>query len=232
MGFVTFEALRQPYRHALVSASSMPADTAWLDAQRDTSDLGSAYVDAAKNALSIVSTSLERQTLAELEAVADLLVQADRVYLTAVRASYALAYYLHYVGRMALPSIALIPRHRNSAMDDLVDATPSDVLIAISVTPYSRETIEACAFAQKRGGILILIADSEVVSPDLTPKHTLVASVLSTHKFGCFTGMMAVLELLIAILMRRGGADAEDRIEAYDNHRTANHAYWSTQKKH
>ena len=72
----------------------------------------------------------------------------------------------------------------------------------------------------------------EAVSPELTPKHTLVASVLSTHKFGCFTGMMAVLELLIAILMRRGGADAEDRIEAYDNHRTANHAYWSTQKKH
>ena len=60
---------------------------------------------------------------------------ARTVYLTAVRASYALAYYLQYVGRMALPSMQLIPRHQNSAIDDLNDAGAGDVMIAITFTP-------------------------------------------------------------------------------------------------
>ncbi len=52
------------------------------------------------------------------------------------------AYYLHYVGRMALPTLQLIPRHRNSAIDDLNDAKEGDVLIAITVTPYSSINIQ------------------------------------------------------------------------------------------
>ncbi len=83
-----------------------------------------------------------------------MLLDAHNVYLTAVRASYAMAYYFHYVGgRMALPSLQLIPRHMNSAIDELNYAGPGDVMIAISFTPpYSRETIEACKFARNRGG--------------------------------------------------------------------------------
>jgi len=232
VGFDSFEAFRQPYRHALVSTTNAPSNPEWLDDLRNQSDFGPTYVDAAKNALSIVAHSLERQQLEELEQVADMLVSAKTVYLTAVRSSYAVAYYLHYVGRMALPTLQLIPRHRNSAIDDLNDAGTGDVLIAITVTPYSRETIEACAFAKKKGVKLLLITDSEVVSPELAPEHTLVASVLSTHNFGCFSGMMAVVELLMAFLMKRGGKTARDRIKSYEKLRIENNAYWVAQKKH
>ena len=232
LGFPSYEALRQPYRHALVSSSSLPSDPGWMEDMRERSEFGSVFSDAARNTLSIVTHSLERQHLEELEQIADELVSANAVYLTAVRSSYAVAYYLHYVGRMALPSMQLIPRHSNSAIDDLNDAKPGDVLIAITVTPYSRETVEACAFAKKRGVKLLLITDSEVVFPDLDPEHTLVASVLSTHNFGCFSGMMAVIELLIAFLMKRGGDAARDRIKSYERLRIENNAYWVAQKKH
>ncbi len=142
--------------------------------------------------------SLERQTPEQMERVAAMLLEADNVYLTAVRATYALAYYFHYVGRMALPSLQLIPRHMNSAIDELNYAGPGDVMIAISFTPYSRETIEACKFARAKGVKLILISDSDVVSSDFTPEETLVVSVISTHHFGCYTGALAVIESLLA----------------------------------
>ena len=99
--------------------------------------------------------------------MADLLTAAPRVYLTAARSSYAMAYYLHYVGRMALPELMLIPRHRNSAIDDLNDARPGDALVAITAAPYSRETIEACEFACARGVRLVMICDSEIGAPGL-----------------------------------------------------------------
>ena len=133
---------------------------------------------------------------------------------------------------MALPSLDLIPRHRNNAIDDLNAAGPEDVLIAITITPYSRETIDACVFAKKKGLKLLLITDSEVNSPDFTPDHTLGATVLSTHHFGCFSGLMAVVELLIAVLMDRGGKPALDRINSYDTMRKKNDAYWDALKKH
>jgi len=230
--FSSFEAFRSPYRHALVSQASAQADPEWLRAAAGRSDFGGVHADAARNTLSIVTHSLERQQADSLEAIADMLIGARNVFLTAVRSSYAVAYYLHYVGRMALPTMQLIPRHHNSAIDDLNTATEGDVLIAITVTPYSRETIEACAFAKKKGVKLLLITDSEVVSPDLEPEHTLVASVLSTHNFGCFSGMMAVVELLLAFLMKGGGDPARDRIASYEKLRIENNAYWVAQKKH
>jgi DNA-binding MurR/RpiR family transcriptional regulator len=230
-GFPSYKQFRRPFRHALISTAAAQSDPAWLETFRDQSEFDPIYADAAKNALGIVTRSLELQRPEKLEQIADMLISAKSVYLTAVRSSYAVAYYLHYAGRMALPTLQLIPRHRNSAIDDLNDATSDDVLIAITVTPYSRETIEACAFAKAKGVKLLLITDSEVVSPELEPEHTLVASVLSTHNFGCFSGMMALVELLVAFLMKKGGAEARDRIRSYEKLRIENNAYWVAQKK-
>lgn len=232
LGLSGFEELRQPFRHALVAGPQPQAGPKWLDEVRERGPIGAVYADAAKNALSIVTRSLERQRPEDLEDIVETLVSARNVYLTAVRSSYAMAYYLHYVGRMALPTLELIPRHMNSAIDDLNDAQTGDVLIAITVTPYSRETIEACKFAQNKGVKLLIISDSEVVSPDLAPQHNLVASVLSSHDFGCFAGMLAVIETLLALLMHRCGKAAQTRIKSYEQLRIENNAYWVAQKKH
>lgn len=232
LGFDGFEALRGPFRHALVAGGGAPDAPEWAREMRGHGVTGKTYAQAAENGVSVVKRSLERQDIDEIERVVDALLRAETVYVTAVRASYAMAYYLHYVGRMALPSLELIPRHMNSALDDLNDARPGDVLIAITVTPYSRETIEACRFAAEKGVKLVFISDSEVVASDLAPVATLVTSVISTHNFGCFAGMVAVIETLIALLMERGGQGAAERIDSYATLRLENNAYWDGQKKH
>ncbi|MCY4335168.1 MAG: MurR/RpiR family transcriptional regulator [Litoreibacter sp.] len=232
LGFSSFEEMREPFRHALVAGGSGAQNLDWLNQQDNPSELAQVYSEAAANGLAIVTRSLERQQLEQLERIVDLLVAADTIYLTAVRSSFSVAYYFHYVGRMAMPSFHLIPRHQNSAIDDLNDIEPGQVLIAITVTPYSRETIEACEFAQKKGATIVLISDSDVVAPDLKPDYVLVTSVLSTHGFGCFSGMMAVVELLVALLMKRGGDAAKERIAAYETLRLQNNAYWAPRKKH
>ena len=230
MGFESYEAFRAPFRQALLSTAHEAEHLVWLDETRATGDTGRVFADAADNALSIVQRSLQRQDLAALERAVETLLAADRVFLTAMRASYAMAYYLHYVGRMALPSLELIPRHMNSAIDDLNDAAPNDALIAISITPYSRETIEACVYAQRKGLKLVMISDSEVVAPELSPEHTLVANVLSSHHFACYSGMTALLETLVALLMDRGGQGAMARIRSYETLRLENNAYWLAKK--
>lgn len=230
MGFDSYDALREPFRHALVSAGATVERPDWIDSMRRRGELGQVQAEAALNSMAILQRSLERQSAGEIERVAELLLEAETVYLTAVRASYALAYYLHYVGRMALPTLQLVPRHMNSAIDELNMAGPGDVMIAITFQPYSRETIEACEFASDRGVKLILISDSEVISSAFRPEAVLVASTVSTHHFGCYAGAMGIIENLLALLVARGGAAARRRITSYEELRKANNAYWIAQK--
>ncbi|MFK7939337.1 MAG: MurR/RpiR family transcriptional regulator [Roseovarius sp.] len=232
LNFAGYDELREPFRHALVAASDPMDQPDWVDGLRMHSELGRIQADATTNAMAIVQRSLERQTPEQMERVAAMLLEADSVYLTAVRASYALAYYFHYVGRMALPTLQLIPRHINSAIDELHTAKPGDVMIAISFTPYSRETIAACKFARERGVKLVMISDSDVISSDFEPDETLIASAISTHHFGCFTGAMAIIENLLAVLVQLGGEEARDRINSYEALRKDTNAYWVAQKKH
>ncbi|MGJ8546032.1 MAG: MurR/RpiR family transcriptional regulator [Sulfitobacter sp.] len=230
LGFEGYDALRAPFRQALVSAPISSAPPGWLDGL-PASPSGKVQARAAQNEMAIVERSLERQDHAQMSRVVEMLLAAPAVYLTAVRASYGLAYHLHYVGRMALPTLHLIPRHMNSAIDELHLAQPGEVMIAITFTPYSRETIEACAFARRKGLKLIIISDSEIVSPDFRADETLIASVHSTHHFGCYAGAMAVIETLIALLVDQGGSDARARIASYEDLRQENQAYWAAQRK-
>jgi len=231
MGFGGYDEMREPFRQALVSAAVIIEKPEWVERLRDGSDLGPVLAEASLNEMSIVHRTLERQKSAQIERVVTMMMEAPNVYLTAVRASYALAYHLHYVGRMAVPSLQLIPRHMSSPLDELHSAQPEDVMIAITFTPYSRETIEACVFARRKGMKLILISDSEIVSPDFSADETLIASVLSTYHFGSYAGAMALIETLIAMLVARGGAEAQDRIASYERLRSDNQAYWVAQKK-
>lgn len=230
-GFQGFDEFRHPFRQALVSAAAGGDPPDWMHSLRQSGESGGVQADAAENAVAIVQRSLRQIRPDQLDRVVTLLTQAPAVYLTAIRASFGLAYYLHYVGRMALPRMQLIPRQMGSAIDELHMAQPGEVLLAITFTPYSRETIEACAFARRKGLKLIMISDSDIVSPDFQADETLIASVLSTHDFGCYSGAMAVIETLIAALVDRGGAAARDRIASYDQLRQERQDYWSAAKK-
>lgn len=232
LGFSSFEELRAPFRDALLATRGNTRISGSDALSEPKTRVQEIFHDASLNACSIVEASLSRQDSGQIERAAVALLNAKTVYITAVRSSYTMAYYLHYVGRMALPNMRLIPRMMNSAIDDLKDVGPDDVLIAITITPYSRETIEACRFAKEKGAKLLLITDSELVSSEFKPDFSLIASVLSTHNFACFVGIIAVIEALIAVLMDQGGKAAKNRIASYEKLRLEHNAYWFAQKKH
>lgn len=231
LGFSGFDALRAPFRHALATTTVLSESPDWIETLRRAGPLGMVQADAARNTLAGVQSTLARQNPGTMEHVAGLLLGARRVYLTAMRASWGLAYHFHYIGRMALTSLDLIPHHMNSPIDDLNASGPEDVLIAITVAPYSRETVEACAFARARGVRLILITDSEAMAAEFTPEATLVATTISTHHFGSFSGVMAILETLLALLVKQGGDAAAARIASYEALRSERDVYWSARKK-
>ncbi|MBY6140395.1 MurR/RpiR family transcriptional regulator [Leisingera daeponensis] len=227
LGYDTFEAFRAPFRAALTTTHEADLGQDWLDRMQDEGPAGKLQAAAARNQLNITSRSLRLMTAERTQAIVDTLTAARRSYVTATRSSYALAYYFHYVGRMALPGLELVPRDMGAALDDLLDIGPEDCLIALTFAPYSAGTIQALRLAGARGASVILISDSEVIAPGIRTDHVLAVAANSLHPFGAIGGAMAVLECLLTHLIDAGGDDALRRIEAYDALRQDTGAYWS-----
>ncbi|TMV08863.1 MurR/RpiR family transcriptional regulator [Ruegeria sediminis] len=231
LGFDGFDAFREPFRAALVTESEDRLGSDWLDRMAQGDAFAGKQSALARNEINIVARSLRLMAPERVQAAVGHVTGAKRCFVTATRASYALAYYFHYVGRMALPGLQLVPRHMGSALDDLLDADGNDCLLAITFAPYSAETIRSLRFARDRGARIVLISDSEVIAPRIEPDVVLPVSTQSLHHFGCFAGAMVVLDCLLGHLVAAGGDAARQRIADYEAMREDTAAYWKAPRK-
>lgn len=226
LGFENFEDLREPFRRALREQSE-PADGAsWLKRMSAQGGFAEHQAAVAGNEASVVNRSLQRLSPEKAEAVIEAMLSARDVYVAATRASYALAYFFHYVGRMALPNLHLVPRHMGSPVEEMMEMGQQDALMAITFPPYSQETIRALRQANELGTKVILISDSELIAPGIKADLFLQVSTQSPHHFGCYAGAFSVLECLLSHLFRLGGDPATDRVAKYQALREDIGAYW------
>ncbi|EEE38490.1 transcriptional regulator, RpiR family [Rhodobacteraceae bacterium KLH11] len=230
LGFDGFEAFRRPFRQTLVTDREDRLGQDWLSQMQSGDRFSAAQASYAQNELNVVNRSLRLANPALIRQAVDHMTTADRCFITATRASYALAYYFHYAGRMAHPGFQLIPRHMGSAVDDLLEADPNDCLFAITVHPYSADTIQSMRFARQRGMRIVLLSDSAVIAPGVEPDVTLPVSTRARHHFSSFSGAMAVLECLLGHLFAAGGSTARARVDRYQRAREDSGAYWRPAK--
>ncbi|MEM9631532.1 MAG: MurR/RpiR family transcriptional regulator [Pseudomonadota bacterium] len=226
LGFASYEDLREPFRNSLVEQYDTAGGDGWIDRLSDSSEFGKSHAQTVRNEIDIVKQSLRLLTVEKTEMAVNMLKGARSAYVTATRASYALAYYFHYVGRMALPNLHLIPRHMGSPVDEMISVGKEDVLLAITFPPYSADTISALRLAKRNGTRVILISDSELIAPNIEADLFLKVSLNSLHHFSCFSGAMVVLECLLYHLVSRGGDEAQARIASYEALREDFGAYW------
>ena len=226
LGFASFDELRQPFRTSLVERYDASTGEGWIDRMSETGRFGQAHARTIRNEIDIVMQSLRLLTAERADAAVSILMAARNVYVTATRASYALAYYFHYVGRMALPNLHLIPRHMGSPVDEMISVGKQDVLLAFTFPPYSADTINALRLAKRNGTKVILVSDSELIAPNIEVDLFLKVSMQSQHHFSCFAGAMAMLDSLLHHLVSQGGDEAQARIASYESLREDFGAYW------
>lgn len=230
MGFDSFDSFRGPFRDALVTDRESVLGQDWLTTLQSEDAFSKTQARLAQNEQNVVARSLRLMKADKVRNAVAYMTESRRCFVTATRASYALAYYFSYTGRMAHPGIQLIPRHIGSATDDLLDADHQDCLLVITVHPYSADTIQSMRFAKQKGLRLILVSDSDVIAPGVEPDVAFKVSTRALHSFSCFTGAMAVLECLLGHLFDAGGDAARQRIDAYQKAREDTGAYWQPSK--
>src|SRR3569623_156681 len=147
-------------------------------------------------------------------AAADIVAAAAHVFCLGLRSSYAIAYIFHYVRSLFGANSVLVDGSGAVGVDVMRDIGSSDVLLAISVKPYVRHTIDAAEFARERGARIVAVTDSEMSPLARLADVTLIVRTETPSFFHTMAPAFAAVECLAALGAARRGPEALAALEA------------------
>ncbi|MER9026432.1 MurR/RpiR family transcriptional regulator [Mesorhizobium sp. M0815] len=183
----------------------------------------------AHRMLQSLSTQITRvcepDTLSRLGMMADRLGKARRIYVLGLRSCHSVAWHFHYVMTLLGEKTVHLDGPAGTSGDALIRASAEDVLLAISINPYSLQTLELAEVACEKGVGIVAITDSEV-SPLVTIAELVVlVSTESQSFFHTLTPALAVSEVLCGLLAARDRIVSLEELKRADRHLSAMNTY-------
>jgi len=135
-----------------------------------------------------------------IEAVVDMIFQANRIYILGLRSSVVLAQYLGFYMNFIFDNVYIVPSGANDIFDQLINIKENDLLIGITFPRYSKKTLEAIGFANKKGAKIIGITDSTFSPIKKYSEYILTAPSNMTSVVDSLVAPMSLINLLIIAL--------------------------------
>ncbi|MDR5653269.1 MurR/RpiR family transcriptional regulator [Ruixingdingia sedimenti] len=167
----------------------------------------------------------EPAALARIEAVADRLAGARRIYVLGLRSCHSVAWHFHYVMTLLGERTVHLDGPAGTAGDALIRARAGDVLLVVSINPYALHSLELAEIAREKGMVLLAITDSEVSPLVGICEHAILCSTDSQSFFHTLAPALAVSEVLCAALASRDRAAALEGLRAADRQLLALNTY-------
>lgn len=160
-----------------------------------------------------IAALAEPAALDRLADAASCLHQARRVYCLGLRSCHAAAWHFHYMLSLVGDKTVMLDDAGGTGLDAIRDAGQTDALLVASVEPYARATIEAAHYAAGRDVQVVALTDSEVSPLAQVAGNTILVATNSPSFFHTMTPLLAVAEILAALVAGRGGAKALAALE-------------------
>lgn len=205
LGFSGFSEMQRLFRDSFVGG--WPDYSTRLHHLRDTasgspSALLAEFVDAGRVSLEGLLQTVDSQLL---EQAVQKLAAARMIHIVGMRRSFPVASYIAYAfEKMAVPAML------HSAVGKLEShhaIREGDVMLAITFSPYSAETLDLVEQVAARGIPVVAITDKSV-----SPLHKFGALTLTVSEvdFGAFRSLSATLCLAIALSVAVGTMRQDD----------------------
>ncbi|PUA19758.1 MurR/RpiR family transcriptional regulator [Glaciimonas sp. PCH181] len=174
------------------------------------------FIDASRSGLDELLSGLDE---ARFEEAVKLLVKADNIYVIGVRRSFPIASYIVYALQHTNKRVHLLSGQGGMFREQCRSIGKNDVMIAISFTPYGKETQACVRLAHHRQAKTLVITDSQL-SP--LAKHATVSLTVkegSAFAFRSLTNAMCLCQALFIALAYRLELDVEETsaIDGYDD---------------
>ena len=225
LGYEGFEGLKQRFQQDL---SSEGAYTVRARALQDTARKDADWLEALNEAQHAnVGSACSLNRRAQFDAVASSMLKAESVYFLGMRASFGLAFHLHYSYGLVAPNGVLVQDVGGTQADQLARMGRRDLLVVVSLAPYTRQTVLAAEQAAAQGVTIVAVTDSALSPLARMASHQLLFRAQSTSYFQSMVGALAVAEALTAAVAVRGGSRVLAHLQAVQSQLDAHGAYWN-----
>ncbi len=160
-----------------------------------------------------------------ISAAAELIAKAEHVFCLGQRSSYAVAFIFHYVRSLFGAKSVLVDGPGATGRDALRAIGKRDVMLAITVDPYVRETVETARYAKARGAKVVAVTDSDVSPLAALADAAILIRTETPSFFHTMTPAFAAVECLAALVATRRGketltalADSEQQLADFDTY--------------
>jgi DNA-binding MurR/RpiR family transcriptional regulator len=232
LGLEGYDAVRELYADTIRTAG--PGFARKAGAQVASQKLKGDRALAAEMVASLnshIARLAEPAALGRLAAAAARLAGANRVYCLGSRSAYSIALHLHYILSLFGRETVLLDSGAGIGRDPIRAAGSKDVLFAVSIAPYTRETVEAARYAHGRGVPIVAVTDSEVSPLAQIAAETIIVATDCPSFYHTMVPAFAVAEILAALVAGRSGAKALEALKQTDEQLTALNVHWSPNGK-
>src|SRR5690606_30272177 len=101
----------------------------------------------------------EPETLAAMGQAADIIQRSRQVCWVGARSGFAPVYLGSYLMSLIGEPTRLLDQAGGVGLDALGELSPADALVAVSISPYTTQTVEAVTYAAERGVQVIAVTD-------------------------------------------------------------------------
>jgi DNA-binding MurR/RpiR family transcriptional regulator len=224
LGFQGFEAIKHLCQASFSAQGGYAGRAEVLQASARQDKDWLALLNEAQHANSASVSGLNQAE--QLEAVADAMLKARRVYFLGLRASHGLALHLHYTYGLLAPNGVLVQGLGGTLDDQVGDMGPGDLLVVTSSASYTRQAVDAAVRARGQGAQLVALTDSALSPIARQATHTLLFRTDSPSYFHSMVGALALTEALAAAVAVRGGRKVLAHLQARQERLDSDGAYW------
>lgn len=227
LAFDGYEAMRAPFRKALAGAGR---DSYVQRAQQQQLRAGAGGAEAtaplAEAQRDNVMSVVELNRPDALDVAADLLLASGKVLFLGLRASFSVAHHLHYTYALLAANGTLAHDLGGALTDQVAQLGGGDLLVAISQSPYTRQTVEAVEQATSRGVPVLALTDAVLSPIARQARLSLLFRCESPSFFQSSIGALALAEAIVARVAVRGQGAALARLASMQSHLQSRQVYW------
>lgn len=232
LGYAGYEDVRQLYADAMRSDGTGFAGRVGVQAKSQKLKGDRALASDMLTGVGAQMAALARPAMLDsLAEAARRMERSRRIYCLGLRSSHSAAWHLHYILSIAGKQSIMLDAAGGIGADALGSATPNDILVAVSVLPYTRQTVEITEYAHSCGVPVVAITDS-LVAP--LAQHAAVALIVPTDSpsfLHTMSSAFVVAEVLGALVAGRSGDAASEALARVDRQSAALNIHLKTRGK-
>jgi DNA-binding MurR/RpiR family transcriptional regulator len=232
LGYAGYDDVRQLYADAMRSDGTGFAGRVGAQAKSQKLKGDRALASDMLSGVAAQVASLTRPAMLDsLVEAARRIERSRRIYCLGLRSSHSAAWHLHYILSLAGKPSVMLDAIGGIGADALGSATPDDVLVAVSVLPYTRQTVEITEYAWSCDVPVIAITDSPVAPLAQRAAVALIVPTESPSFLHTMSPAFIVAEILGALVAGRSGDTASEALARVDRQSAALNTHLKTRGK-